>query len=154
MHRLNLIVVGSLKFSWIKAGCAEYAERIAHDARLELVDVAASSQKDPTKQSEEECAAILKRLEKTDGEIWILDETGQEMPSEKFAAAIGALMDRGTPVTFVLGGAFGLTDGVRQRGTRVMRLSAMTFPHELCRLIVLEQLYRALQIRKGTGYHH
>lgn len=154
MHKISLVTVGSVKTSWIAEGSREYSTRISHDVSFEVIEISPSKQKDPAKQSAEESVAILKRLEKAEGEIWALDEKGQEMSSQKFADAIGGLMDQGIAITFVLGGAYGLGEDIRRRGNRIVRLSVMTFPHELCRLVILEQLYRALQIRKGTGYHH
>ena len=119
-----------------------------------MIEVPASKQKDPAKQSAEESASILARLKKLDGAVWVLDERGKDMTSVQFSGEIGKFEDRGESVIFILGGAYGLTDAVRGHADRVMRLSATTLPHELCRVVFLEQLYRALQIRKGTGYHH
>ncbi|MBM3231591.1 23S rRNA (pseudouridine(1915)-N(3))-methyltransferase RlmH [Candidatus Peregrinibacteria bacterium] len=153
MH-ITLLCVGTLKTPWIIAGCTEYLRRIAHDGRLTAIEVPASKQKDPVKQQAEESVALLKKLEKTAGEVWVLDERGKAMTSQVFSDALGVAADHGTSVTFVIGGAYGLTDAVREHADRIVRLSEMTLPHELCRLVFLEQLYRALQIRKGTGYHH
>lgn len=97
---------------------------------------------------------ILKSLEKHRGEVWVLDERGKGMSSLEFSQSLGRARDAGDPLTFVLGGAYGLTDAVRDRADRLLRLSEMTFPHELCRLVFLEQFYRANEILKGGGYHH
>lgn len=129
-------------------------ERIGHDAHLDLIELPASKQKDPLKQQQEECDRILQKLEKLDGVICVLDETGKGMTSIKFSEELRKHFDRGDTITLVLGGAYGLTDAVRQRAQLVLKLSDMTFTHELCRIVVLEQLYRALQIQKGSGYHH
>lgn len=119
-----------------------------------MVEVPASKQKDSVKQSTEESQTILDRLEKFDGAVWVLDEQGKEMTSQVFSGELENLGNRGESVIFVVGGAYGLTDAVREYADRVIRLSAMTLPHELCQVLFLEQLYRALQIRRGTGYHH
>ena len=148
--QITLLTVGSLKTPWAKEGCAQYLGRISVD----IIEVSASKQKDPVKQKEEESAAILSRLEKLHGQVWVLDETGQSMTSPGFAAALEKLLDRGESVIFVLGGAYGMSDAVLQKAHTVLRLSDMVLPHELCRVFFLEQLYRAEQIRKGTGYHH
>ena len=76
------------------------------------------------------------------------------MTSEFFSQALEQMEDRGESVVFVLGGAYGLGDLVRQKADKILRLSDMVLPHELCRVVLLEQIYRAGQIQKGTGYHH
>lgn len=150
MPPVTLLVVGSLKTSWAKTGCQQYIDRL----RIDLVEVPASKQKDSAKQAEEESLALLGRLEKLRGAVWVLDERGEQMTSEVFANALSSLGDRGEPVVFVLGGAYGLSNAVRDRADRVFALSAMTLPHELCRIVALEQIYRAVQIEQGSGYHH
>lgn len=150
MNTITLLAVGSVKTAWAKEGCQQYLDRIS----LDVVEVPASKQKDKVKQKEEDSATLLKRLEKMKGEVWVLDETGISMTSLTFAKTLEQCRDCSVPLIFVLGGAFGLTDAVRQRGDRLLRLSDMVFPHELCRVVFLEQLYRAMQIQKGTGYHH
>lgn len=84
----------------------------------------------------------------------ILDERGKDMTTQEFSDFLTEQKDRGLSITFVIGGAYGFDDRVRESGTRILRLSAMTLPHEICRLIFLEQLYRALDLAKGGKYHH
>ena len=119
-----------------------------------MEEIPASKQSDPTKQKEEECERILKRLESTTGQVWALDERGKQMDSQEMSQKIEKLKDAGQPMIIILGGAYGLTDAIRQQADCVLTLSKMTFPHELCRLLFLEQLYRAHEITRGTGYHH
>lgn len=150
MNQITLLAVGSVKTAWAKEGCEQYLGRID----IDVVEVSASKQKDEKKQKEEDSAALLKKLEKMKGEVWVLDETGTSMTSLTFAKTLEQCRDCSVPLIFVLGGAFGLTDDVRQRADKMLRLSDMVLPHELCRVVFLEQLYRAHQIQKGTGYHH
>jgi len=147
---ITLLAVGSLKTSWVKEGCHQYLGRLS----IDLIEVPASKQKDPAKQSAEESASILKRLEKLDGKVWVLDEKGDSFTSDGFSKALEKMRDRGESVIFVLGGAYGLNEIVYKKADRLIRLSDMVFPHELCRIVLLEQIYRAGQITKGTGYHH
>jgi 23S rRNA (pseudouridine1915-N3)-methyltransferase len=121
---------------------------------VELIELPASKQRDTEKQAAEESARILKKLTDDAGEVWVLDERGSQVSSRDFAAALASLHDSGTSVAFVIGGAYGLDDSVRKRANRILSLSAMTLPHELARLLFLEQLYRAQEIQKGSGYHH
>ncbi len=151
---ITLLAVGSIKKSWINEGCRDYVERLQHECSFHVIEVPASKEKDPPKQAAEESQKILDRLGTMKGKIWVLDEQGKDMPSMQLSAAIEKVTDRGDSLIIVLGGAYGLSDAVRGRADTVITLSAMTLPHELCRIVILEQLYRALQICKGTGYHH
>lgn len=154
MQKIVLLCVGSLKTRFLAEGCSQYLERLVHSFTIEVIEVPASKEKDPAKQATEESKRLLTALEKKSGDVWVLDERGKSMTSQKFAEALGRAHDSGQPIIFVLGGAYGLTDEVRKQAHFVLRLSDMTFPHELCRLIFLEQLYRAAEIIKGSGYHH
>lgn len=154
MQKVALLCVGSLKFPWAREGCRDYSGRIAHSVHFDMVEVPAGKQTDPAKQRDEESQRLLAALEKREGDVWVLDERGKALTSPVFAASLSAARDTGRAVIFVLGGAYGLTDAVRKRANRVLKLSDMTLPHELCRLLFLEQLYRALEIGKGSGYHH
>jgi 23S rRNA (pseudouridine1915-N3)-methyltransferase len=97
---------------------------------------------------------LLLSARKQPGALWVLDETGVALTSQKFAQEIDLLRDRGEPIIVLLGGSYGLSDAVRSAARRTISLSAMTLPHELCRIVFLEQLYRAHEILKGSGYHH
>lgn len=147
MHKIHLLSVGKVKTGWIREGCDVFAGRIGHSCDFSERVLSPGSET-------EENDGILKALEKTEGVIVILDERGKEFSSSEFASWIEKRKDEGSPVTFVLGGAYGLDERVRAKGTLVLRLSRMTFPHELCKLVFLEQLYRAQTILAGSGYHH
>jgi 23S rRNA (pseudouridine1915-N3)-methyltransferase len=147
MHKISLISVGKIKTPWIKEGCEVFRERIVHSCKFTEHILSAGTK-------EEEHARILKALDGIEGVVVILDEIGKELTSPQFASWIGKERDTGRPITFVLGGAFGLRDEIRSKGQLVLALSRMTLPHELCQLFFLEQLYRAETILAGTGYHH
>lgn len=102
----------------------------------------------------EENDRMLKALEKTSDTIIVLSHRGKEFSSEEFASWIGIKRDSGVPITFAISGAYGADDRVLGKASLVMSLSQMTLPHELCKLFFLEQLYRAHEIMKGSGYHH
>lgn len=154
MHHVTLLCIGSLKFTWAKSACEDYADRLSHSLKLEIIELPASKAREPEKQREEESERIIQALGKRGGIVWVLDERGKEMTSQGFAKELQMAKDRGDAVTFVLGGAYGLNDAVRNKANRMLRLSAMTLPHELCRVVFLEQLYRAGEIGRGSGYHH
>jgi 23S rRNA (pseudouridine1915-N3)-methyltransferase len=107
----------------------------------------------PDQQCAEESERLLRYIERAEGQVYILDETGDRLTSPQFSEMITKARDAGTPMVFVLGGAYGFTDVVRKAG-KTLRLSDMTLPHELCRVLFLEQLYRAGEIARGSQYHH
>lgn len=154
MHRITLLATGKLKTRWIKEGCDDYQFRLRREIDLRVEEVLASRAKEPEKQRQEEGEQMLHALERIKGDIVLLDETGDDMTSSQFSEFLGKSRDRGNPLVFLLGGAYGVTQDVRSVAKKSIRLSAMTLPHELCRLVFLEQLYRATEILKGTGYHH
>ncbi|HLD32781.1 MAG TPA: 23S rRNA (pseudouridine(1915)-N(3))-methyltransferase RlmH [Candidatus Peribacteraceae bacterium] len=154
MFKVTLLCVGSIKSPWAAEGCNQYMDRVRGDLGLEVLELPAGREKDPERQLQEESLRILEAIEKRSGVLWVLDERGKGMTSEEFSSALQRHRDAGDAVIFVLGGAFGLNDAVRQRAGKILRLSEMTLPHELCRVFFLEQLYRAVQIQKKSGYHH
>ncbi len=147
MHKITLLSVGKVKTPWIKDGCEVFTERLGHFCDLTERVLSAGDEK-------EERQKILDALEKTTGVIVALDDKGKEFSSTEFASWIGKQRDNGQSITFVLGGAYGLDDRIRAKATLVLSLSRMTLPHELCKLVFLEQLYRAHAILAGSGYHH
>ena len=153
MHHVTLLCVGNLKFSWAKEACDDYINRLKHSVKFELVELSTSKMSEPEKQRGEESERMIEALEKRSGVVWVLDERGKSITSEQFSKELQIAKDRGDEVMFVLGGAYGLSDVVRKKG-RLLSLSAMTLPHELCRVVFLEQLYRAVEIGKKSGYHH
>lgn len=153
MQKLTVFVIGTLKESWAKAASELYLGRM-RDVKLEVMELAASKEKDPRRQAADESARLLIAAERNKGLLWALDETGVRVTSRQFADLLSKARDRGEGVTLLLGGAYGLTNDVRSRADLTVRLSDMTLPHELCRIVLLEQLYRAQEINKGSGYHH
>ena len=148
--QITLLAVGSLKTSWVQEGCQQYLDRLS----IDLLEVPASKQKDSVKQAAEESVTILKRLEKLEGKVWVFDERGESYTSETFARLFVSSTNHGERIICILGGAYGLSDEIRRRANKIIALSTMVFPHELCRIVLLEQIYRAQQIAKNTGYHH
>ena len=148
-----LLCIGRLKSPWVATGCAMYLQRLS--SRCRLREIPASRERDNSRQREDESKRILDAADRERGSVlWVLDERGEGLSSRYFAQAIEKFSDRGTSLVVLLGGAYGFTDTVRARAQKVLQLSAMTLPHELCRLLFLEQLYRAQEILRGGHYHH
>lgn len=156
MTGLRVIWVGRSQHRFVEEGVAFYRERIAAFQPLELVEVraAAHSGREPAQALRREGEAILRRIA-PDEPVVLLDENGREPTTRELAHWLAAWQaDAGRPLAFVVGGAYGVDDAVRQRAGRVLALSRLTLPHQLVRVVLLEQLYRALSLQAGHRYHH
>ncbi|MEW6724160.1 MAG: 23S rRNA (pseudouridine(1915)-N(3))-methyltransferase RlmH [Bacillota bacterium] len=156
--QIEIIATGRLKEKYLKAACDEYLKRLAPYARVQVTEVPdlpvpAYSPAEEAAVREAEGESILRKV----GEgtfVIALDLGGEEMGSEEFAAYLDRLAVTGrSKVAFVIGGATGLGDNVRKRADLRLSLGRMTFPHQLVRVILLEQVYRAIRIRRGEPYH-
>ncbi len=139
----KFIFVGKMKDPRLRDKAAEYFSWLSGKAKCEVVEV-----KDSRKETE--CAEIMRRLKETKGLTVIMSEEGREYSSVEFAAFLKKV---DTKVTFVIGGADGLTDEVKQSGDLLWSLSKLTFPHEVARMLLFEQLFRANDINSGGKYH-
>lgn len=150
----RLIVVGRTERGWVADGLGHYLARIRHMAKLEEVVLPEAGRGEPAWQQRTESERILAAL-KPGEKVVVLDERGKQLTSPGFAQRLGTWRDQGgRELAFVIGGAYGMTEAVRERADLVLSLSPMVFPHQLVRVLFAEQLYRALSILKGTGYHH
>lgn len=140
----------------VAAAVEAYEERVRRYWKLEVAEVAEGapgSGASPERVREAEGERILARLP-DEGEIWALTREGKGITSRGLARYLEGLAVASRPgISFVLGGAHGLARGVRSRACRRLSLSPMTLPHDLARLLLLEQLYRAGTIRRGEPYH-
>ena len=152
--KIRLLLVGKTHRGPVAEGFADYASRIDRLVSFEQVVVAEAGKGEAAFQQRVESDRLLAAL-KPGERVVILDERGAQLTSEVFAGRVGAWRDQGVKqVAFVIGGAYGLTDEVRARADLVLALSAMTFPHQLVRVLFAEQLYRAFTILNRTPYHH
>ncbi len=151
--KIVLLQVGKTRMPFVQAGESEYAGRIRRMQDFDQVTVPAVRKSgDGLKRAEGE--ALLKRLGRGDYVV-LLDERGRTMTSSEFAQFLEARqMARHRRLVFVIGGAYGFSPELYARADKKLSLSAMTFSHQLVRLIFLEQLYRALTIMKNLPYHH
>lgn len=157
--KVRIICVGKLKEDYLKDGIKEYAKRIGRFANFEIVELA--DEKIPDKASAAECenvknaegAKILKKICDSDYVISLCVE-GVQMPSEKLADKMNKIFLSGkSTVDFVIGGSLGLCDKVKQRSDFRLSFSQFTFPHQLMRLVLSEQIYRAFKINANEEYH-
>lgn len=156
---IAIICVGKLKEKYLKDAIAEYSTRLSKYCKLDIIEVA--DEKAPENMSlAEENAVKLKegqnilRYIKDDAYVVALCISGEMLSSEKFASFINNLGIKGrSNIAFVIGGSIGLSDEVLKRADYRLSFSAMTFPHQLMRVILLEQVYRGFRIIKGEPYH-
>ena len=153
--KIRIIQVGKDKDSWISEGGAEYLKRLGRFCEVDVVtlkEVGVSKSFSTERAISDEGDAILDVL--GDGFVVALSEEGKEMESVDFAKFIEGRKDEGERITFVIGGAYGLAGAVKERADLVLSFSKMTFTHQMIRMILLEQLYRAFCIVVGKDYHH
>lgn len=153
LMKVRLLSVGRDRSGLFEPAVQEYASRLTHYCRFELVEIPeVKKAKDPAAAVQAEGQAILERLKP--GELLVaLDERGRSLDSRALSQQLGRLLQQGRDLAFCVGGAEGLTDLVRQRATLLLSLSAMTLPHRLARLVLVEQLYRAFTLLRGEPYH-
>ncbi len=148
--RLKLIVVGRPKNSHLRALAEDYVERLGHYASIQVAYIKERRGGHGTAHPEER---LLERLDPHDFVV-ALDAGGQMMSSPKLASFLATHARSGSrSLTFVIGGPTGVGEGVRKRAELLLSLSPMTFPHELCLVLLLEQLYRGMTILRGEPYH-
>ena len=157
--KITVITVGKIKEKYLRDAIAEYAKRLSRYCKLEIVEVA--DEKTPDQASEtveegiraKEGERILKHI-KDDMYVITLEIGGKMLSSEELADKINMLGIRGqSSVAFVIGGSIGLGREVLKRSDYALSFSKMTFPHQLMRVILLEQVYRSYRIINGEPYH-
>ncbi len=153
MQRIRLITVGALKTPWVREGCGEYRKRMTTLSMFDVEELPASKENRPERQVRDESDRLLKSFGGEDALV-VLDERGKDMTTDAFAEFLVEKRDLGLSVTFVIGGAYGFDERVREKADLILKLSSMTMPHELCRLVFFEALYRALDRGRGGKYHH
>ena len=156
---ISIISVGKLKGKYLKSGIEEYTKRLGSYTKINEIEVA--DEKAPEQLSEADMEIVKKKeaeriLAKISPDAYViaLAIDGKMKTSEQLAKDIESLMTYGrSKIVFVIGGSLGLHDEVLKRADEKLSFSKMTFPHQLMRLILVEQVYRAFRIMKGEPYH-
>ena len=157
--KIKLVTIGKLKEKYLKEGIAEYSKRLSRFTKVEIIELA--DEKTPDKASQLENQQILVKegeriLSKiADREFVIaLAIEGQQFPSEKFSLVIEDASIKGfSNITFIIGGSLGLSSQIKERANILMSFGKLTLPHQLMRLVLIEQIYRAFMIQQGSPYH-
>ena len=146
--KINLVTIGKLKEKFLVEGVSEYLKRIKIFSKINVQEIS------ECRTVEEEGKKLLSQVPR-DSFLIVLDVAGEELTSEKLAEKISELNLRGvSDITFLIGGAFGLSEEVRQAADFRLSISQMTFTHQMARLIIVEQIYRAFKINRGEPYHN
>lgn len=154
--KINILCVGNIKEEFYTQACGEYLKRLKKFHNVEIFEVSEErlsknpSQKDIDKVKNEE----TKRLEKLiKGHLILLDVNGKNYSSEEFSEKLQKLQNETSTITFVIGGSFGVSDEMKNKTQDKLSFSKFTFPHQLMRVVLLEQLYRASTIANNITYH-
>lgn len=156
---ITIITAGKLKEKYLKQGIAEYAKRLTTYTKINMVEVADEKTKESMSDIEIEAVRkkegdrILAHI-RPDTYVITLEIEGRKLTSETLAQQIDDLATYGkSKVAFVIGGSLGLSKAVRQRSNFALSFGNMTLPHQLMRLVLVEQIYRAFRINRGEPYH-
>ena len=144
MQKIYFVVVGKIKESFYREGVAEYVKRLSRFAKVEIKELAEGANPD---------AEVEDILRACKGYVIALAVEGEKLSSEKLAKKLQTLTDSGKDVSFVIGSSCGLSDKVKSAADFLLSFSDMTFPHQLMRVILAEQVYRAFMINAGSTYH-
>jgi len=141
--KIHLLTIGKARGTYAEL-CTEYLKRLTDPCTVKAMVA-------PTQKAE--CAALLQAIPEN-ATVVLLDENGKDLTSRELATKLGNWRDQGVrDLVFVIGGADGLTDAIKQRGNFTLSLGHKTWPHMLARVMLIEQLYRAQQINQGHPYH-
>ena len=149
---IKILAVGKKHESWVSDGIARYEKRLRKPFDVSWQLLPHSSREGDAARAEES-ERILAKCDRQ-AFLVLLDERGKNVDSPALAATLQGALDAGRQVVVVIGGAYGVSDEVRSRADFVWSLSKLVFPHQLVRLVLAEQLYRAQEIAGGRPYHH
>ena len=152
--RLGILAVGHKLPDWVAKGCGEYIKRMPRELPLTVVEIKPEPRGSKTR--EQLLAAEKARLQAAlagFGRIVVLDERGLDLTTVRLAQRLEDWMREGGDTAFIIGGADGIDEELKQRADTMIRLSSLTLPHAMARLVLCEQLYRAVSVVKNHPYH-
>ena len=152
--KLAILAVGHKLPAWVAAGCAEYAKRMPRELPLSIVEIKPEPR--GAKSREQLLSAEKNRLQTALSgfpRLVALDERGEDISTQQLAERLETWMQTGGDTAFIIGGADGLADEIKTRADTLLSLSRLTLPHALARLLLCEQLYRAMSMIRHHPYH-
>ena len=157
--KITVVTAGKIKEKYLTAGINEFLKRLGPFANVKIVEINEEKMKDNPSEAEkqqtlqQEGQRLLRQVPEG-SYLFVLDVYGQQLSSEKLAAKLDSLAFQGrSNITFLIGGAFGLSEEVRQAADFRLSFSPMTFTHQMIRLLLVEQIYRCFKINRGEKYH-
>lgn len=157
--KIKIITVGKLKEKYLKQGIDEYSKRLSRYCKLEMIEVPDEkvpetlSQVEMDQVKEKEGQRILNKVSDQDY-VFALAIEGKQLSSEEFANELDKLTTRGkSQFVFIIGGSLGLSTEVMQRSNEKLSFGRLTYPHQLMKLVLTEQIYRTFRINNGEPYH-
>ena len=159
MLHIDIICVGRIKENYLKDAISEYSKRLSKYCILNIIEL--NDEKLPTKLNDsltheiknKESNSILSHIKK-DSYVIALDLKGKNYTSEEFSEKLQNLSITNSHITFLIGGSLGMTDELLEKTNEKICFSKMTFPHQLIRVFLLEQIFRAFKIANNESYHH
>ena len=161
MINIRVICVGALKENYLKSMQNEYTKRLSKYCKLEIIEL--KDEKLPTILNESNCnivkekegKLILSKLGTSNSYTFVLDETGKEYSSVQLSKKIENVMSCGnSTINFIIGGSLGLSHEIKNTANELISFSRLTFPHQLIRMFLLEQVFRVFKILNNETYHH
>lgn len=152
---LRILTIGRKHESWVAEGIDRYEKRLKKPFDVTWLPIPHSARANDAARKEESTQLLAKLSGKNAGDfVILLDERGRNIDSPALARTLQAPLDSARNVTLIIGGAYGVDETIHRRADFVWSLSKLVFPHQLVRLILIEQLYRAQEIASGRPYHH
>ena len=149
---IKIITVGSIKEKYLKDAIEEYSKRLSKYTNLEIIEVKDEGLVEPKKAIYQEAEKILKHIGEKDY-IITLEIDGKELNSIELADKINKISQEASTIIFIIGGSYGLSEIIKNKSKFHLSFSKMTFPHQLFRVLLLEQIYRAYKINNNESYH-
>ncbi len=157
MLKINMLAIGSIKESYIKLGIEEFQKRLSRFVDLTITEVpeavSKTSNEEDIKKALQADAINLKKTIPQGSYVIVLDRQGQSFHSEALAKRLDTIQQKSGQITLIIGASHGIEESILQLAKEKWSFSALTFPHQLFRLLFLEQLYRSMTILKGHPYH-
>ena len=158
MIKITIIALGKLKEKYLESAVSEYQKRLSRYCKLDILELEPVRLPEKPSQAEidtalsKEAEMIIKKIP-VGSDVFTLCIEGKPLSSEKFAENISLSQNNGKNLTFVIGSSYGLSEKVKSLSKLKLSFSQMTFPHQLFRVMLLEQIYRAFKINEGSAYH-
>lgn len=149
---IKIITVGSLKERYLKEAIEEYQKRIKKYTDIEIIEVKDEGLLPPMQAMEKESGKIKKHISEKEY-IITLEIEGKQFTSEEFSRKIEDIQMINSNITFIIGGSYGIDQSIKEKAKTHLSFSKMTFPHQLFRVLLLEQIYRAFKIMNNESYH-